>query len=247
MVECSFHRKMDVVVEEPTFIEGLPGHGLVATIAVDLITKQLELDQYGGIRSPDIPQVLSFTNGRVQDSVRVYTGKNPDVLTLLSDVMLPPDAYRSFSKCILSDLASEFNRGFFLAAAPARSEEQRGEVLGVATNESMERDLIDAGISLAEGDGLVGGITGALVNECFNQNVPAALILVRADPYAPDPEAARIVIETALEPLVDFDIDTSELSEKANRIQEEKEQVISQLQKRQQQQPESTPSIQMFQ
>lgn len=234
MVSCSFHREAEPQSDAPTLIEGLPGHGLVASIAVDQITSQLDLERYGGIRSDQVPPVLSFRDGRVQDTVRVYSGADPDVLTLESDVVLPPQAFKAFSECVLSDLAAEFARGIFLAAAPAQSEELRGEILGVATDTSTESDLEDAGIELADGEGLVGGITGALVDECYQQNVPAALILVHADPHVPDPEAARIVIENALEPLVDFDIETESLDEQAAQIQQQKEQIARQVQEAQQ-------------
>lgn len=246
MVTCSFHREAERQSDAPTLIEGLPGHGLVASIAVDQITKQLDLIRYGGIRSEEVPPVLSFRDGRVQDTVRVYSGANPDVLTLQSDVMLPPPAFKPFSDCVLEDLAAEFARGIFLAAAPAQSEDQHGEILGVATTADIEADLEDAGVQLADGNGLVGGITGALVDECYQRDVPAALLLVRADPHAPDPEAARIVIETALKPLVEFDIDTQELKTQATQIQQQKEQIAQQLEEFQQL-PESRQSVHMYQ
>lgn len=246
MVSCSFHREGTPQSDAPTLIEGLPGHGLVASIAVDQITKQLELTRYGGIRSEEVPPVLSFRDGRVQDTVRVYSGADPDVLTLQSDVMLPPSAFTPFSECVLEDLAAEFDRGIFLAAAPAQAEDQHGDILGVATNTTIEADLEDAGVQLAQGEGLVGGITGALVDECYVRDVPAALLLVRADPHAPDPEAARIVIESALEPLVDFDIDTRALQEQAAQIQQQKEQIAKQFQESQQV-PESPQAVHMYQ
>lgn len=246
MVTCSFHRGGERKGDEPTLIEGLPGHGLVASIAVDQITKQLELDLYGGIRSEDVPPVLSFRDGRVQDTVRVYSGANPDVMTLRSDVVLPPSAYNPFSECVLSDLAAEFSRGIFLAAAPAQSDDQRGEIFGVATDAEVESGLEAAGVPLANGEGLVGGITGALVDECYVQGVPAALLLVRADPHAPDPDAARIVIENALEPLVEFDIDTRVLREQASQIQQQKQQIARQLEESQGP-PETHQSTYMYQ
>lgn len=246
MVSCTFHREQEAESDAPTLIEGLPGHGLVASIAVDQITKQLELARYGGIRSEEVPPVLSFRDGRVQDTVRVYSGADPDVLTLQSDVMLPQSAFRPFSECVLEDLAAEIDRGIFLAAAPAQSDSQHGDIIGVATTATVEADLRDAGIKVAEGDGLVGGITGALVDECYVRDVPAALLLVRADPHVPDPKAARIVIETALEPLVEFDIDTQDLEDQASRIQEQKQQIAKQVQESQQI-PESAQSVHMYQ
>jgi len=44
--KASFERVADIPADSPTLIEGLPGHGLVAAIAVDQITDQLGLEHW---------------------------------------------------------------------------------------------------------------------------------------------------------------------------------------------------------
>ena len=149
-----FQRTTELPTDSLTLIEGLPGLGLVASIAVDQITKQLELEQHGTIVSDDFPPVAAFDGGRVRDPVRVYAGEDPAVMTLQSDVPIPPTAVESLSQCVLNDLAEEFQRAIFLAGAPAESEDEIGDVIGVATTEQLETSLTDAGIPLAEGPGL---------------------------------------------------------------------------------------------
>lgn len=242
----SFEKTTDLQAESLTLIEGLPGLGLVASIAVDQITKQLDLDQHGTIVSDDFPPVAAFNDGRVRDAVRVYAGEDPPVMTLQSDVPIPPSAVESLSQCVLRDVAEEFERAVFLAGAPAESEDKIGEVVGVATTDQLEGALTDAGITLADGSGVIGGVTGALLNDCYHDDVPAAVLIVRSNPYIPDPGAARAVIENALEPLVKFDIDTQELLEQAEEIQQQKQQIAEQLQQYQQQQQEQ-PRAGMYQ
>ncbi|MXR20799.1 proteasome assembly chaperone family protein [Halobacterium bonnevillei] len=231
-----YEKARELTADSPTLIEGLPGLGLVASIAVDQITNQLGLAQHGTIISEDVPSVAAFDEGRVRDSIRVYAGEDPDVMTLQSDVPIPPNAVDSLSQSVMNDVAEEFERAVFLAGAPANSEAAVGEVFGVATNDDLEDALTEAGISLAEGSGVIGGVTGALVEDCYHNDVPAAVLVVRSNPYMPDPKAARMVIEEALEPLVNFDIDTEELREQAEQIQQQKRQIAEQLQQFQQQQ-----------
>jgi uncharacterized protein len=238
----TFERTETADVESPTLIEGLPGLGLVASIAVDQITTQLDLEYYGQIRCPALPPVASYEDGRVQDLVRVYAGSDPAVMTLQSDLMIPPDAFDQVSQCVLSDLSPEFARAIFLAGAPARSEEEVGEVVGIATDDRMQSEVESAGIELAEGSGLVGGVTGALVDACYENEVPAAVLVVKAHPQIPDPGAARSVIENALEPMVDFDVDTTELQERAEQIQQQLEQVAQQYRQMAQAGEEQAPS-----
>ena len=243
-----FECTTELTTESPTLIEGLPGLGLVASIAVDQITEQLGLEQHGTIVSDDFPPVASFEDGRVRDAVRVYTGADPAVMTLQSDVPIPPSAVESLSRCVLNELAEEFDRAVFLAGAPAESEDQVGAVAGVATTDALEAELENAGIELADGSGVIGGVTGALLADCYRGDVPAVALVVRSNPYIPDPGAARAVIEDALEPLVEFDIDTQELLERAEEIQRRKQQVAEQLQQyQQQQQPERPQGPSMYQ
>jgi uncharacterized protein len=236
-----FERTTEFETEAATLIEGLPGLGMVASIAVDQITRQLSLDERGVIVSDDFPPVAAFDDGRVRDAVRVYGGEEPDVLTLQSDIPIPPNAVGSLSQCVLDDLRGTFERAVFLAGAPAESESEVGRVAGVATTANLKTALADAGVDLADGSGVIGGVTGALLSDCYHADIPAAVLVVRSNPYIPDPGAARSVIETALEPLVDFDVDTGALREQAEEIQEQKRQIAQQLQQYQQAQQGSQP------
>ena len=238
---ASFEALRSLEVDEPTLIEGLPGHGLVASIAVDQITKQLEMEQFGRLYSRRFPPVVTFEDGLVQDLVRVYACEEPPVMTLKSDLALPPQAFEPLSECVLNDLADTFERAIFIAGAPAESEERIGDVQGVATTEAMREELRAANVPVAEEHGVVGDITGALMRECYHADVPALLLIVRAHPRIPDPGAAVAVIEKALEPLVEFEIDTSDLEEHAEDIQRQLRQIAEQYERRGRQQQTADP------
>lgn len=225
---ASFERLTELDVESPVLVEGLPGHGLVASIAVDHLTGELDLELHGTITSETFPPAITFEDGMVHDLVRVYAGSSPDVLTLQSDLALPREAFRPLARTVMTDLAEEFEQAVFLAGAPADAEEDLGDLIGVATTPELRDSLADAGIPLGEEPGVVGGITGALVTECYHADVPAAVIIARSHPYLPDPGTAQSVIEHGLEPLVDFDIDTSQLAEQADEIKERMQQIAEQ-------------------
>ncbi|QLC34053.1 proteasome assembly chaperone family protein [Halarchaeum sp. CBA1220] len=230
---ASFERLTDTPAKPTTLVEGLPGHGLVAAIAVDLVTRQLDLDHHGTVTSPAFPRVASFADGRVRDPVRVYAGDDPAVMTLQSDVALDDSGAGALAEGVLDGLADRLDRVVLLVGAPAESQQQVGDVAGIATSDGVARDLSDAGIALAEGSGLVGGATGSLLAACHQRGVPAAALVVRANPYIPDPRAARAVIEDALEPLVDFDIDTAGLEADAHQIEDRLEQMAEQYRRAQ--------------
>lgn len=237
---ASFERLTDLDGGTPTLVEGLPGHGLVAAIAVGQIREQLSLEHHGNIRSRSFPPAVTFADGLVQDLVRVYAGTDPDVLTLQSDLALPPSAWRPLAECVIDQCAEEFDRAIFLTGVPAESESRLGDVAGVGTTPEMRDELADAGVELATDPGLVGGVTGALVERCYHAGVPAMVLVVRAHPFLPDPGAAQQVIEEALEPLVDFDIDTTELREQSDEIRARMQQLSEQYEQMQREQQETT-------
>ena len=223
--DARFERRTEITGELPTLIVGMPENGVVGSIAVNHITEQLELENKGHIVSETFPPIATFGNGRVRDLVRVYAGTDPNVVIPHCDLALPPDANADLAACVVHDLAADFDRAIVLAAVPAQTEEQVGEVTGVVTSEEASNELQAVGVPLDPSVGYIGGASGAVLNECYHANIPTIALIVKAHPYLPDPEAAQAIIEDALEPLVDFDIDTQGLEEQADDIRRQMEQI----------------------
>ena len=234
--EVTFERVTDLQVANPTLIEGLPGHGLVAAIAVEQVREQFDLHHYGNVHADVLPPVASFDDGRIQDTFRVYAGREPPVLTLQSEMPVSKDAFRPLARGVLATVAPEVDRAIFLGGMPAQSQTQIGRVVGVATDAAMERQVTDAGVDLVEGQGTIGGITGALIRACYRRSIPAIGLFVRTNPFIPDPTAAKAVIEDGLEPLVPFEIETAPLDEQAEAVRSRLEQVARQYREAQEDQ-----------
>ena len=220
-----FERRSEISATSPTLIVGMPENGVVGSIAVTQITKQLALEHKGNVVSDLFPPVATFGDGWVRDLVRVYAGDDPDVIIPHCDIALPTQASADLASCVVNDLAEEYERAIVLTGVPAQTEELVGEVTSIVTCEDAAEQVRDAGIPLDPSVGFVGGSSGAIINECYHANVPTIALVVKAHPYFPDPQAATAVIEKALEPLVDFDIDTQELQDQADGIRRQMEQI----------------------
>lgn len=221
--QCEFERLTDLGDTRPTLVVGLPGLGMVGSIAADQVARQLGLDHYGNVRSEAFPPVASFQDGRIREAVRVHARRDPDVMTLRSGVPIPPKGARPLAQCVLEDLAEDLERVIVIVGTQAHSEEDQDSVNGMATTEALHDELRKAGIEVDQGEGLVGGPGGALLAACYRENVPGIGLVVETHPQLPDPGAARALIEEALEPLVDFDLDTSELKERDEEIKRQLE------------------------
>lgn len=227
-----FERRAEVSAESPTLIVGMPENGVVGSIAVDQITRQLDLELKGNIVSESFPSVTTFGEGYVRDLVRVYAGTAPPVVVPQCDVALFGDAIADLAACIVHDLAADYQRAIVLAGVPAQTEEEVGEVTCIVTDDEATRDVEAAGIPLDPSNGFLSGTSGAVVNDCYHADVPTIALVVKAHPFLPDPEAASAVIDEALEPLVDFDIDTRALKEEADDIRKQMEQVAQYFEQR---------------
>lgn len=226
----------------------MPENGVVGSIVVDQITRQLDLELKGNIVSESFPPVSTFGEGYVRDLVRVYAGTEPPIVVPQCDIALYGDAIADLAACIVYDLAADYERAIVLAGVPAKTEEEVGEVTCIVTDDAAIRDVEAAGIPLDPSNGFLSGTSGAVVNDCYHADVPTIALVVKAHPFLPDPEAASAVIEKALEPLVDFEIDTRALREEADDIREQMEQVakhFEQLQKGSE--PESIENSSMYQ
>ena len=218
-------------VEEATLIDGLPGYGMVACIAVRQIIEQLDLDQYGSIVSAEHFPVLSYENGRLRNPVRLYANPEPQIVTLQSDIAISLQAFAPLSRTVVDALESRIERAIFLVEIPASVPEDVGSISGAASTGELEQTLTDAGIPLEEEDGLIIGPTGAVANQFFQADIPTAVLFVgtATDLFTPDPDAARVLIEDALNPIVEFDIDTTELEEQSGMIQRELQDMAHQV------------------
>ncbi len=224
-----FEKLRDVKAESPVLIEGLPGLGLVASIATTHIKNKLDLNQYGNIRCGSLPPVASFNNGKIRETIRVYSGTDPDIMTLQGDIPITSSSIKPLSNCILNDLSKEFSQAVFLTGTPAESKEEIGDIFWVVTDDKMEDKLSEKNFELVEGTGNVGGITGSLLLKCYRNNISSCCMVVKVNPFMPDLKAAISAIENGLEPLLEFDIDTSELEERSEEIKNKKQQIAKQL------------------
>lgn len=242
-----FERRGELTAESPTLIVGMPENGVVGSIVVDQITKQLGLEHKGNVVSESFPNVSTFGEGRVRDLVRVFAGADPAVVIPHCDIALPMSANADLAACVVNDLAAEFEQAIIMAGVPAPSEEQIGEVTGVVTCEETENELREAGVQLEPSVGYLTGASGAILNECYHANVPTMALIVKAHPFFPDPKAAQAVIEKALEPLVNFEIDTQELEEQTDEIRRQMEQVSRHFEQLQNSQERRTGTSSMYQ
>ncbi len=217
-------------LDEPVLVEGLPGAGLVGKIAADHLVETLDMEYYGALHCEGLPRVAVYEgdSSAVRPPVRLYADEDTDLIALQSDVPVSPTQASEFASCVTSWLDSNDVLPIYLSGL---AEEKNGnpELYGIATGEA-ESILDEVGVVPPRGGGMVTGPTGALIHRATETDLDSVGLIVQTDPQFPDPEAARAILEHGIGPIAGIDVGTDRLIERADEIQNAREQLTERLQ-----------------
>lgn len=221
---------IDPDLTEPTLVEGLPGVGLVGKIAADHLVEAFGMTEYAACHCDGLPDVAVYHEGSraVKAPVRIYADETRDLLVLQSDIPVSPTAATDFAGCVTGWAAEQNATPIYLSGLPAEKEGVP-ELYGIGTGAGGAL-LDEHGVPAPEESGLISGPTGALVAEAGQQGVDGVALVVEANQDFPDPEAARVVLTEAVEPIAGVEVDTDRLVEQADRIATARENLAEQMQ-----------------
>ena len=240
--------RTDVDLDEPVLVEGLPGVGLVGKIAADHVVDEFDMELYATVHCESLAPVAVYHDGSrdVQPPVRIYAAPEDDLLVLQSDIPVNKEAVREFADCFTTWLANSNVTPVYLTGMASKKGDAPPAMHGVATGDASGLlDEID--VNVPSESGVISGPTGALVNRAAEQDVDSVALVVESDPQFPDPEASRVLIEHAIGPLADVEVDVSELVEHAEEIRDKKEQFAAKMQEANEQEASQAQPLRMYQ
>jgi len=214
-------------LNEPIFIEGLPGVGNVGKLAAEHLIEELKAKKFADIYSKYFPpQVLVRDDGLIKlvDNELHYVkrgGRNKDILLLVGDYQgLTPEGQYELSDFILKIL-KEFNvkRIFTLGGYGMGRMVTKPRVLGAATEEYLVKEMEKHGVIFSRGEpgaGIVGA-SGLLLGLGKMYGMHSVCLMGETSGYFVDPKSAQAVLEV-LTKVLDIKIDFSELETRAKQI-----------------------------
>jgi len=240
MAHIQVHRD-DISLDSPTLIEGLPGVGLVGKIAADHLVEVYDMEYYASAHCEGLPEIAVYDTDdpQVRPPVRLYADEERDLLVLQSDAPISPSGAKEFAGCMVGWFEANDATPIYLSGRPAEKDGVPN-VYGVSTGDGAAM-LEGADVDLPSENGAITGPTGALIHESQRVGLTGIGLIVEADQRFPDPEAARALLQTAISPLADFEIDTEALVEQAEEIGRAKAQLAQQLQENQEESTSAQP------
>ena len=229
----------DVELENPIFIEALPGLGHVGKLTADHIIDELGAVKFAEIYSPTFPpQVIVKEEGIVENMLnelyylKDFGEDNLDLIMLVGNTQaLSPEGQYMVCKDVLEYL-DDFNIDRIITLGGMITSPQPVEdpkVYGAASDESYIEMLKEIDVEIRSNDGGIVGASGLFLGLGLRKNIKGFCLMGETPGYFIDAEAAEAVIKK-LESLLNFEINTDKLEERA----EETRQMIAKAQQMEQ-------------
>ena len=229
----------EIELDNPIFIEALPGLGHVGKLAADHMIDELNATKFAEIHSPTFPpQVLVKDEGIIENMYNeLYYLKdvgedNLDLILLVGNTQaLSPEGQYLVCKEIL-EFVEDFgiDRIFTLGGMVTSPQPvENPQVFGAATNEANVELLKEAEIEIRSNDGGIVGASGLFLGLGARKGIQGSCLMGETPGYFIDAEAAEALLKK-LALLLNFEINTDKLDERA----EETKQMIAQAQQMEQ-------------
>jgi predicted ATP-grasp superfamily ATP-dependent carboligase len=234
---AEFTWKDDEGVGEPlkpgaTLLSAFPSAGLATIIAAHYMVRALKLPRTGRFDSPDLAPVAVVQGGEVHPTIRVYG--RADVGLILSEFPPTPTQATGIARAILDNAERRGARAVICLEGVVPHPEGDDEGGTEASDEAAEqvwftfsrkdpafRKPFEAAKARLLEEGVIGGVSGAMLVQGIGRRVPVAALLVssRIADGMPDHRAGAALIETLDRLMPELKIDTGPLRAQAEQIE----------------------------
>ena len=201
-------------IENATVIEGSPGAGLIGNIIGWLLVDTLKMREIGYIESKFFPPLAVLYNGIAIHPFRIYEGNG--LVLFLSDFIVPQEVIYDMSNSIV-DWMDKNNSKELITVNSAIVRKKKNPAGAVANSTAALDRLKEKDFPIMQ-MGNINGISGTLLTQSAQKNIPATCLLAETLTQYPDPRAAAEVVQ-GLNKLLDLEIDYKPLIQEAQEIE----------------------------
>ena len=223
MVEIKLNKK--IKLDNTRLIEGLPGLGLVGTVAATYLVQKLNMRCVGYVHSRNFPPLVSIHNYEPYYPMRLYHSKKYNLLVLLSEFIIPIEQVNELADEIIKFVKKHKIKEIISLGSISIKGEQ-DTVYVITSDKKLSKRFEDMkNVELIK-EGATTGVTAMLLAEGKINNIPVTSLLAEAHAEYVDPRGASMVLKV-LNQVLDLNIDTRELDREAEEIDRQMKEIIS--------------------
>ncbi|CQH51801.1 PAC2 family protein [Halobacterium hubeiense] len=219
-------------LDDPVFVEGLPGVGHVGKLVAEHVVEEADSELVARVHSEHFPPQVTVGDDSVAElanaEIHAVDTAGRDLLVLTGNHQAQDNVghYR-VTEAVL-DVAEEFGASelYALGGVPTGELVEEHDVIGAVSDEDLKERLEDAGVEFRseEPAGGIVGSSGLLLGLGGRRGFDAACLMGETSGYLVDPKAAKAVL-AVLEEMLGFDLDEEALDDRADEMEE----VVSRL------------------
>lgn len=218
----------DVELNNPVFIEALPGIGHVGKLAADHMIDEFNATKFAEIYSPSFPpQVFVGEEGLIENMINeLYYVKNVgednlDIIILVGNTQaLSPEGQYGVCQDILNFVKGKGASKIFTLGGMATGQPvEESKIFGAATDEENIELLKEAEVEIRSNDGGIVGASGLFLGLGLRQEMNGICLMGQTPGYFIDAQSAETILNK-LAVLLNFEIDTDKLEERAEETKE---------------------------
>ncbi len=217
MVTVEFHRLANLKkVKNPLIVIGLPGTGLVGSVAAAHMIDALNLEFGGYISSDEFAPLAAIHNYTPMPAARIHFSKEHNLIVILSEMSIPVSASNELADGIYAFSKSVGARGI-ISLGGITLKEGGNDIYIISSDRKAMNDIINKKIAKPIREGATTGVTGLLLTMGTLMKFSVITLLAESSEDYLDPNAASKVLK-ALSNITGLKIDTTKLDKEAKGI-----------------------------
>jgi uncharacterized protein (TIGR00162 family) len=224
----------DVDLNEPIFIEALPGIGHVGKLVADHMIHELNAVKFAELYSPAFPpQVFVDENGIIEPMknefyyLKSHGVDKMDYIILVGNTQgLSPEGQYEICSAVIDFVGKHGVKQIYtLGGLGTGQPVDKPKVFGAATTSELAEMLKGYEVTLRTAEGGIIGASGLILGLGMSNNMMGVCLMGETPGYFIDAEASKAVL-TILQKMLNVEIDIAKLEERA----EETRKMISKAQ-----------------
>jgi uncharacterized protein len=211
-------------LKNPMIIVGLPGTGLVGSVAASQIVEALKMEFGGHISSPDFAPLAAIHDYKPMPAARIHYSLKKNLIVIISEMTIPIGSSTDLAEKIFN-----FSRGLgassIISLGGISLKEEKGEVYIVSSDSKVVKKATTKKIAKPIKEGATTGVTGILLTMGTLENFPISTILAESSEEYLDPRAASRVIKV-LSKITGLSISTALLDREASQLSKDLKQAV---------------------